>query len=89
MIISIDKLKYFKVGLLFMSYVLFVWLLNLLFSLSNNFSILTQYTAFFRIMFVVMNAMSYPLFVFMFILMGALAWKDWQLKKLLLRGLNP
>ena len=88
-IISVDKLKYFKIGLLFLSYVLFVWMLNLLFSLSNNFSILTQYTGFFEIMFRVMNAMSYPIFVFMLILMGALAWKDLQLKKLLERGFNP
>ncbi len=87
-IISVDKVKYFKVGLLFLSYVLFVWVLNLLFTLSNNLAILTQYTGFFRIMFLVMNAMSYPIFVFMIILMGVLAWKDLQLKKLLRRGLN-
>lgn len=88
-IMSVDKIKYFKIGLLFMSYVLFVWLLNLLFTLSNNFSILTQYTAFFRIIFLVMNAMSYPIFVFMLIFMSVIAWKDFQLKKLLLRGFNP
>ena len=85
-IISINKLKYFKIGFLFLSYVLFIWILNLLFALSNNFSILTQYTGFFKIMFMVMNSMSYPIFVFMLILMGGLAWKDLQLKKLLERG---
>ena len=88
-IISIEKLKYFKVGLLFLSYVLFVWVLNLLFSLSNNFSILTQYTGFFKIMFLVINSMSYPVFVLMIILMGALAWRDLNLKELLKRGFNP
>ncbi len=88
-IISIQKLKYFKVGLLFLSYVFFVWLLNLFLTLSTNFSILTQYTKFFEVIFSVINSASYPIFVFMLILMSAMAWKDLQLKKLLQRGINP
>ncbi len=88
-IVAVQKLKYFKVGLIFLSYVLFVWLLNLLFALSNNFSIISQYTAFFEIIFVVVNAFSFPLFVLMLIIMSILAWKDLKLKKLLLKGINP
>lgn len=88
-IISVQKLKYFKVGLLFLSYVFFVWLLNLFLTLSTNFSILTQYTKFFEVIFSVTNSASYPIFVFMLILMSILAWKDLALKKLLLRGINP
>ena len=88
-IISVEKLKYFKVGLLFLSYVFFVWMLNLLFALSNNFSILTQHTGFFKIVFLVINSMSYVVFVFMLILMSILAWKDLALNKLLSRGINP
>ena len=88
-IISVQKLKYFKVGLIFLSYVFFVWMLNLILALSTNFSILTQYTKFFEVIFSVMNAMSYPIFVFMLIIMAILAWKDLQLKKLLQRGLSP
>ncbi len=88
-IISVQKLKYFKVGLFFLSYVFFVWLLNLLLTLSTNFSILTQYTKFFEVVFSVTNSASYPIFVFMLILMSILAWKDLALKKLLLRGINP
>ena len=82
-IISVQKLKYFKVGLLFLSYVFFIWMLNLLLALSTNFSILTQYTKFFEVVFSVMNAMSYPLFVFRLIIMSIMAWKDLALKKLL------
>ncbi len=88
-VISVQKLKYFKVGLLFLSYVFLIWLLNLLLALSTNFSILTQYTKFFEVVFSVMNAMSYPIFVFMLIIMSIMGWKDLQLKKLLQRGLNP
>lgn len=88
-IISVQKLKYFKVGLIFLSYVFFIWFLNLLLALSTNFSILTQYTKFFEVVFSVMNAMSYPIFVFMLVFMSILAWKDLQLKKLLQRGLSP
>ena len=87
-IISTGKLKYFKVGLIFMSYVLFIWLANLLFTLANSFNILTQYTKFFEVIFSVMNSASYPIFVFMLILMSAMAWKDLQLKKLLTRGIS-
>ena len=88
-IISVQKLKYFKVGLLFLSYVFFVWMLNLLLALSTNFSILTQYTKFFEVVFSVVNAMSYPIFVLMLIVMSIMAWKDLALKKLLLKGINP
>ncbi len=88
-IISVQKLKYFKVGLIFLSYVFFIWMLNLLLALSTNFSILTQYTKFFEVIFSVMNAASYPIFVFMLIFMSILAWKDLQLKKLLERGISP
>ncbi len=88
-IISVQKLKYFKVSLLFLSYVFFVWILNLFLALSTNFSILTQYTKFFEVVFSVVNAMSYPIFVFMLIFMSILAWKDLALKKLLQRGINP
>lgn len=88
-IISVQKLKYFKVGLFFLSYVFFMWMLNLLLALSTNFSILTQYTKFFEVVFSVMNVMSYPLFVLMLIIMSILAWKDLALKKLLQRGITP
>ena len=88
-VISVQKLKYFKVGLLFLSYVFLIWMLNLFLALSTNFSILTQYTKFFEVIFSVMNAMSYPLFVFMLIIMSIMGWKDLALKKLLLRGVSP
>ncbi len=88
-VVAVQKLKYFKLLCLAISYVLFVWLLNLFLTLSTNFSILTQYTKFFEVIFSVVNSFSYPFFVLMFIVMLFLAWKDLALKKLLLRGINP
>lgn len=87
-IISVQKLKYFKLACLFTSYILFVWLANLLFALANNFNILQSYVKFFEVMFSVINSFSYPMFVLMFISILFLAWKDLQLKKLLERGLT-
>ncbi|KKK78255.1 hypothetical protein LCGC14_2845400 [marine sediment metagenome] len=88
-IISVQKLKYFKLSLLFLSYLLFVWLTNLLFALANNFNILTSYANFFSMIFTILNSLSYVIFVVMFVAFMFLAWKDLQLKKLLQRGLNP
>ncbi len=88
-IIAIERLKYFKLALLFLSYILFVWIANLLFALANNFNILTSYIAFFEIMFRVINSFSFVVFVIMFVSMLFLAWKDLQLEKLLSRGINP
>ena len=88
-IISVEKLKYFKVGLLFLSYVFFAWFLNLLLTLSTNFSVLTQFTKFFEVIFSVTNTVSLALFVLMLFVMSVLAWKDLQLKKLLEKGIFP
>ncbi len=88
-IVSVEKLKYFKVGLIFLSYVFFVWFLNLLLTLSTNFSVLTQFTKFFEVIFSVTNTVSLALFVLMLFLMSVLAWKDLQLKKLLDKGISP
>lgn len=87
-LIGVEIAKYPKVGLLFLSYVFLVWLINLLFTLANNFNILQPYRGFFRVIFGVLNSFSYPLFVIMLIFIMVLAIKDLKLKKLLDRGLN-
>lgn len=88
-IISVQKLKYLKISCLFVSFLLFIWLANLLFALANNFEILSSYSKFFEVIFIVLNALAYPVFVLMLIFMGSLAWKDLKLRKLLTRGLKP
>lgn len=87
-IIGVNIAKYFKVGLIGISYALFAWVLNLLIALSINFSTLTQYTNFFSMLFKLITALAYPLIIIVIILIFVLAWKDFNLMKLLGRGLD-
>lgn len=86
-IVEIEKLKYFKIILLTLSYTLLVWLSNLLFAISNNFSLLSQMTGFFRMTFQILFGFSYVVFVVTLIFMFVLAWRDLKLRQLLTRGL--
>ena len=86
-IIEIEKLKYFKIVLLTLSYTLLVWLSNLLFTLSISFSLLSQMTGFFQMTFEILLAFSYVVFVVTIIFMFVLGWRDLKLRELLLRGL--
>lgn len=83
----VNYFKYAKLGLMFLSYVIFVWILNLIFTLSNNTNILSQYNAFFEVLFKVSMALSYPIFVFMIIIFSLVAIEDSKINKLLKRGL--
>ncbi len=87
-IIGIQRAKYPKVALLFLSYVFLVWLINLLITLSNSLNITQQYFNFFRVIFGVLNSLSYPLFVIMLIFIMALALRDFKLKAQLDRMLG-
>ncbi len=87
-ITGVNVAKYFKVGLIGISYALFSWVLNLLITLSNNYSLLTQYTKFFSMLFFLVNAMAYPFIIIIFIIIFVLAWKDFNIMKLLTRGLE-
>lgn len=67
-IIKVTKLKYVKLGLILFSWVLFTWFLNILIGLSDNFVSLTMYYGFFEFVFNVMNNLSLPLGIFIFVL---------------------
>ena len=88
-IVSVDFLKYFKLGLMFISYTLLIWVINLFLSISNNFLLLTQFNGFFTMMFEILRAFIWPLFVTMWVVFIILGWKDLQLLKLLQRGFTP
>ena len=81
-IVDVGILKYFKLGLMFLSYALFVWIINLLLTLSNNFIILTQYLGFFTMIFEILRVFIWPLFVIMWVTFVFLGWKDLLLIKL-------
>lgn len=88
-IVAIDKLKYFKIGLMFLSYVLIIWLVNLMISASNNLVTLSQFNGFFTMVFQILLAMAWPLMVIMILWIVYLAFKDWNLKSYIERGIFP
>lgn len=88
-VIDVSWTKYFKVGFMFITYLILVWIMNLAISVTDNLVSLTQFSGFFTMMFNILSKMAYPIFVVMFIFMFVLIIKDLKLNKLLQRGLNP
>ena len=86
MITAVSNLKYFKVLLWGVSYLMFVWLLNLIHNFSVGFASLEPYTNFFGLMFKIMSVLAYPLLIFIIIFMFVIAVKDSKIRKLLDRG---
>ncbi len=68
-VIKITKSKYIKLGLILLSYVLFVWVLNVLIGVSDNFVSLTMYYGFISFLFDMLNNMALPVSIFILILM--------------------
>ena len=88
-IIGIESLKYFKMALIFLSFALAVWFSNLIFTMSNNLVTLTQYNGFFEMIFIIMRALIWPVFVIMIVAFFVVGYRDLQLEKLLSRGIQP
>lgn len=87
-IIKVQYLKYFKILFMSLTYIVLLWVFNLFHVLSSNFAVLTQYTNYFALIFQVLNAIVFPVFVFIFVGTLFLLWKDLKLENLLMRGLN-
>ena len=87
-IYGIERLKYVKMFFMFLCYPLFIWLINLMLTLSDNFSSLTQYTGFFEMLFLLLMAFAYPIYFLMMATFVVVGWKDLQLTKLLSRGMT-
>ena len=68
-VIKVTKTKYVKLGLMLLSYVLFVWLLNVLIGVSDNYLSLTMYYGFVSFLFTVLNNLALPFSIFILILM--------------------
>ncbi len=85
-VIDVDYLKYAKVIFMFLSYTLLVWIVNLLLTLSNSFIILSQYEGFFTMVFQILRALIWPIFVIMIVVFFLLGARDLKLNKLLTRG---
>lgn len=80
-VIQVVKLKYVKLGLILLTWVLFVWFLNILIGLSDNFVNLTMYYGFFSFMFEVMNKISLPLSIVILIIAGIEIIRDTNIQK--------
>lgn len=59
-VIKVSKLKYVKIAVIMITYLMFIWVLNLLIALSNNYSFLTQYYAFISSLFNILNRVVLP-----------------------------
>lgn len=84
-LIFIGKMKYFKVGMILVTYGLFVWLLNLLVGISDNFLSLTMYYGFFSFIFTIFMVLSPYVFIVVFILSIALLIRDKMLKNIIMK----
>jgi 5-hydroxyisourate hydrolase-like protein (transthyretin family) len=80
-LIFISNWKYLKIGMILITYGLFVWLLNLLVGISDNFISLTLYYGFFSFAFMIFVKLSPVIFIIIFVLMAAIWIRDHILKK--------
>lgn len=67
-VIKICRLKYLKMGLIMLTWVLFTWFLNILISLSDNFVSIDIYYGFFSFLFDTMLNLTLPIGIFIFVL---------------------
>lgn len=84
-IIFISKWKYLKIGMVLITYGLFVWLLNLLVGISDNFISLSLYYGFFSFIFTAFIKLSPIIFIVIFVVFMANWIRDTILKKDLLK----
>lgn len=87
-IMSVNKLKYAKLGFILMSYALFNWILNLLLGLSTFLS-LTMYQGLFSNMFLLFTKMSWPFTIVWAIIFLLTLKNDAKIGQLLKRGFKP
>lgn len=80
-VIKITKLKYFKIFLIGLTYALFLWFLNLLVGLSDNFITLTMYYGFISFIFNSMMNLSIPFIIILLIWSGISIIVDMKVEK--------
>lgn len=66
-VIQITKVKYLKIGMILITYSLFVWFLNLLIGLSDNYVNLPMFYGFVSFLFQLLNKLALPLFIMIFV----------------------
>lgn len=88
-VISVEIMKYPKLGCMFLSYAFFTWFINILLTISVNFVTLSQYEGFFTMIFNFLLAGLYAFFVATVVIFFILAARDLKLQDFLTRGIQP
>jgi len=68
MVIKVTKLKYVKLFFISLSYIIFIWFLNVLIGLSDNFVSLTLFFGFMSFLFQFLNFVAWPFIIFILVL---------------------
>lgn len=84
-VIKVTKAKYFKLFMIGLTYSFFVWLLNILIGVSDNFANLTLYYGFISFLFTIFINLTIPIMVLILIIMGAEIIRDSNVTKTLKR----
>lgn len=79
--VMLTKIKYFKLVFIAVSYGLFLWILNLLIGIADNFAYLTMFYGFFNFVFMALIRLSYLVFVVLLIVGFVEIVRDFQFKK--------
>jgi len=87
-LIGTNDLKYLKILSIFLTYGILTWLANLMITISNNYIDLGVALGFFTVIFKILTALLYPTLIFTIIFMVIEAVRDFNINKLLNRGLS-
>lgn len=68
-VFNVTRRKYIKISFIFLTYVLFIWFLNVLIAASVNYANLTLYSGFFGFIFTTLNNLALPFGIFLLIVM--------------------
>ena len=88
-ILDISYLKYVKVILCFISYMLLMWVTNIMVLITNNFLVFDVAFTFFRVIFFILLVCAFPITAgFLFVIVVNFI-TDRKIQKMLNRGMHP
>ena len=82
-ILKLTKLKYVKLGLIMLDYILLVWVLNTLIAISENFLALTLFSGFTGFIFITLNNLALPFGIFILVLAGFEIVRDVKIREII------
>ncbi len=88
-VISISHFKYLKVMFAFFSYLILLWILNLMILITNNFLTSTVAFAFFKMIYTILLFCFYPILMLTLAIFVVNILHDKKIRKMLKRGIFP